>query len=158
MNTLNGNNRFKFTLADVKFRNTVFERMTQSVTLPGLSLGLTAIQTPVREVQLPGNSLDIDQLTVRFLVDENLESWFFIYDWILSIRDNSNINEKNIFTDASLILLSNTYKPIINYDFENLFPISISEIEYSTDGMGLELQHATVAFKFTDISVTREPN
>ena len=71
--------RFKMTkLPNVEF-------FIQSANIPGISLGETSMPTPLKDIPMPGDKVSYQTLDVSFLVDENLNNYKELHDWITGI-------------------------------------------------------------------------
>jgi hypothetical protein len=71
--------RFKMTkLPTVEF-------FIQTANIPGISLGDTTLPTPLKDISMPGDKLTYQSLDVSFLVDENLNNYKEIHDWMTGI-------------------------------------------------------------------------
>ena len=71
--------RFKMTkLPNVEF-------FVQSANIPGITLGETSIETPLKDIPIPGDKVTYSSLEVSFLVDENLNNYKEIHDWIIGL-------------------------------------------------------------------------
>ena len=71
--------RFKMTkLPNVEF-------FIQSANIPAITLGETSIETPLKDIPIPGDKVSYSSLDVSFLVDENLNNYKEIHDWITGI-------------------------------------------------------------------------
>jgi hypothetical protein len=71
--------RFKMTkLPTVEF-------FVQSANIPGITLGETTLPTPLKDISMPGDKLTYQSLDVSFLVDENLNNYKEIHDWMTGI-------------------------------------------------------------------------
>ena len=71
--------RFKMTkLPTVEF-------FIQSANIPGITLGETSIETPLKDIPIPGDKVTYSSLEVSFLVDENLNNYKEIHDWITGL-------------------------------------------------------------------------
>ena len=71
--------RFKMTkLPTVEF-------FVQTANIPGITLGDTTMPTPLKEISMPGDKLTYQTLEVSFLVDENLNNYKEIHDWMTGI-------------------------------------------------------------------------
>ena len=57
----------------------------QSANIPAITLGETSIETPLKEIPIPGDKVSYSSLDVSFLVDENLNNYKEIHDWITGI-------------------------------------------------------------------------
>ena len=71
--------RFKMTkLPTVEF-------FIQTANIPGITLGDTTLPTPLKDISMPGDKLTYQTLEVSFLVDENLNNYKEIHDWMTGI-------------------------------------------------------------------------
>ena len=71
--------RFKMTkLPNVEF-------FIQSANIPAITLGETSIETPLKDIPIPGDKVTYSSLDVSFLVDENLNNYKEIHDWITGL-------------------------------------------------------------------------
>ena len=61
------------------------EFFVQSASIPGISLGTAQQNTPLVDVPLPGDKVTFNSLDISFLVDENLNNFKEIHDWILGL-------------------------------------------------------------------------
>jgi len=57
----------------------------QTANIPGISLGSTEMPTPLKEVSMPGDKVNYQSLDVSFLVDENLNNYKELHDWIIGL-------------------------------------------------------------------------
>jgi len=53
--------------------------------IPGISLGNASQPTPLKDIPIPGDKLDYDNLNIQFLVDENLENYREIHGWLTGL-------------------------------------------------------------------------
>ena len=71
--------RFKMTkLPNVEF-------FIQSANIPAITLGETSMATPLKNIPIPGDNVSYSSLDVSFLVDENLNNYKEIHDWITGL-------------------------------------------------------------------------
>ena len=76
--------RFKCTkLPEVEFT-------CQTANIPGISLGSATQPTPLVDVAIPGDKLSYQSLDISFLVDENLNNYKEIHDWLLGLGFPNN--------------------------------------------------------------------
>jgi len=124
----------------------------QSVNIPGVSIGQAPLNFPSVIVYAPGNQLTYNNLNVVFLVDEALESWQGIYNWFRSFASPDGTDERNlktqiqnqyvtpssqnksklVYADATLTILNNLNNPVVRVEFTNVFPVSLSDIDFDT--------------------------
>ena len=71
--------RFKMTkLPNVEF-------FVQTANIPGISLGSTNQETPLKDIAGAGDKVNYQTLDVSFLVDENLNNYKELHDWIIGL-------------------------------------------------------------------------
>ena len=69
---------------------------TVAANVPGLSLNETTYNTPLKDIPLIGEKLNYDDLTITFIVDENLENYIEMHTWLTSIgfpKDRSQFKD-----------------------------------------------------------------
>ena len=66
------------------------EFFVQSVNLPGINLGSAQQTNPLYDIPLPGDKITYASLDLSFVVDENLNNYKEIHDWILGLGFPSN--------------------------------------------------------------------
>ena len=153
------NSQFRFVITKLP----TVEYFVTSVNLPQISLsGEAEINTPYKQLAFGGDTVVYEDLNVEFLVDEDLKNWLEINDWIKGIgfprtRDqytnelaNSVQFPQSIYSDATLVLLTNKNNPNLQVTFENIFPMQLSGLQFTTQGADTEVLKATANFKFTN--------
>jgi hypothetical protein len=143
----------------------------QTATLPGLISHNPEQPTPFGKKPIPANSLTYEDLIITFLVDEPLWAWTCIVDWLrgvtfpetfqqyqqLSIQQALQLNQgKPQYADAQLMIMSNKNNPIMAVNFTDIFPISISGIEFDTKKTAEDIVTATAVFRYTSYSYNRQ--
>ena len=147
-----------------KIANVVY--FCQSVNIPGISFPETIQRTPFTNINVPGDTLVYEDLTIRFLVDEDLQAYKEIFDWMSALtapkafsqykteRDTNKVLRRssgNLFSSAELMILNNNMNPNKEIIFDDVFPTSLSSIEFDS-GSTLDTLSATVTFKYTTYS------
>ena len=73
--------QFRFKMAKLP----LVEFTVQTANIPGISLGSTDMPTPLKEISIPGDKITYQSLDINFLVDENLNNYKEIHDWITGL-------------------------------------------------------------------------
>ena len=135
----------------------------QGVNIPGVSIGQAPINLPTADIYAPGNKITYNQLTVDFLVDSSMNNWQQIHAWFRSIaspesfeerkrlsdlQNQYNSNKLKNYSDGTLTLLSSLNNPIKRIHFVNLFPISLSDIQFDTRMTADDVITASVTFVY----------
>tara|TARA_Y100001972_G_C7563295_1_gene282835 strand:- start:232 stop:858 length:627 start_codon:yes stop_codon:yes gene_type:complete len=61
------------------------EFFTTAANIPSISLGELVIPTPYKSIPILGDTLTFDNLTISFIVDEELQNYRTIHDWMVGI-------------------------------------------------------------------------
>jgi hypothetical protein len=134
----------------------------QTVKLPGVSMGQAPINTPLLDIQAPGNKLSFNPFSVGFIVDEELVGWQQIYEWFNSMsspksldyrkslaeKQNEYKGRTSSYSDATLTIISALNNPIVRIQFYNVFPISLSDIDFDTTQSADNIITAEVSFVY----------
>jgi hypothetical protein len=130
-----------------------------SVNLPGISLAEVNQPTPFMPTQVPGNDLTFEPLNITFLVDENLNNWRELYDWLSGIGFPNEYSEykdqkenRQIYSDATLTILNSNMNANYIVKFNDLFPTSISEVSFDSASADIEGIKATATFRYLTYS------
>ena len=57
----------------------------QSASLPGISISSISVPTPLKAIDIAGDEVAFEELSIKFIVDENMKNWLSIYDWIIGL-------------------------------------------------------------------------
>ena len=78
------------------------EFTVQTANIPGISLGSTNQETPLKDIAGAGDKVNYQTLDVSFLVDENLNNYKELHDWIIGLgfpQDHTQF--KNLLSTGS---------------------------------------------------------
>ncbi len=163
--TLSGSH---FTFSIPSYENLNFN--IQTANLPSVMTSPKEIITPVGSTHLAGDKLRYEVLEVGFIVDETLNDWREVYNWLRAlatsnmidaVNDNQYVTyQKPLYTDAVLMILTNSLHVNLTCSFHNLFPISLSGIDFSTKDVEDRkiFANAQFAFDYYDLKVTPSYN
>ena len=132
-------NKFDFVLKRIPN----FTYLVQGVNLPGLTLQSSSINTPFSAVSIPGNQITFGTLSLTFLVDEDMQSWLELYNWITQLGNPKGYNKVGTLTgkpgsinsttsDATLFIKSNSNNPNLRFDFTDMYPTELGEMNFTT--------------------------
>ena len=150
---------FKFTLA----RFPKIDFFSTSANLPGLTLGVAQAPNYWKELPLAGTRLTYEDLTLNFIVDENLTNYLLVHNWMRGlgfpesiqnfidlVTDEDSLIDMDLqYTDGTLMILNNQFNNISKVKFRGLFPISLSGLQFDSKQTDYEALTATVTFKYT---------
>ena len=73
--------QFRFTCAKLP----TVEFFCQTANIPGITLGTADVETSLKSIPFPGDKLTYGDLNVSFLVDENLNNYKELHDWLTGL-------------------------------------------------------------------------
>jgi len=142
--------------------------------IPSLDLGIAEQPTYLKNIDVPGDKIQFGDLNLRFLVDEDLMNYMEIQNWIRGLGYPEKISEFNdlenqsilgaetkfgqsgddIYSDATLQILSNNLVPQFQVIFSDCFPYSLSTVTFDATDTDIEYFTADVSFKYTIYRIT----
>jgi len=123
----------------------------QRANLPDVTMPSTELQTRFRAAPIiGGGGVTYGDLNLTFIIDEDLKNYSSIWNWI---RDNGNAEtdgevEGLGYSNGQLMIATSNYNESFFIDFENLFPVSLTDIQFDASITDVEYFTATVAFKY----------
>jgi len=142
----------------------------QSVNLPGVSLSEVPRNTPFIDLYVPGEKLQYDVLNITFLVDEDLRAWEQLHDWIRAltfptdfkeytqlprITSRSYPREQPQYADAAFTVYTNKNNPNLRFKFKDLFPTTLSSIQFNASDTADNIITADASFRFSYFNIER---
>ena len=146
--------------------------------IPGITLGEAQYATPMSDMFVTGDKLTFETLNITFIVDEELQNYRELWDWIVGIgspvshlqwetelakgdgavrkfgtddgdgRTKPTYEESNLYSDATLIVYNSKNIPKVDVKFKNMFPTSLSALEYSQELTDVEYFKASATFRY----------
>ena len=159
---------FKFTLN----RAPKVAFFSNTANIPGISFGVAVQPTYLVEIETPGDKIIFSDFTLRFLVDENLENYMEIQNWMRGLGypetldqiyalqreqkyvDTSQIKLMNIYSDGTLQVLTSNSTPNFKVKFADLWPYSLSDLNFDATNSDIQYLTAEVSFKYTVYDIT----
>mgnify|MGYP000102791409 CR=1 FL=1 len=165
-------NAFKLTIDHKHFQNLEF--FCQTANIPGIGLGEAVIDTPLKSIPFPGDKVTYQDLAISFLVDENLNNYKEIHDWIIglgapqnhtqfsTLRDtgtdrfpgqtttaiNNTVPDGGTYSDATLTVLNSKNIAVTEIRFHNIFPTSLGSLSYDVQASDVNYLQASVDFSY----------
>jgi hypothetical protein len=154
---------FKFTLT----RTPKVAFFCNQANIPDLNLGVAIQPSYTKMLPTPGDIIEFGDLSLRFLVDENLENYMEIQNWIRglgfpedlqqfddleksgTVQGNYARDRQNIYSDGTLQVLTSSQIPNFQIRFQDLFPYSLSTMTFDATDTDIQYFTADVSFKYT---------
>jgi hypothetical protein len=157
------------------------EYFIQSANVPGIQLGTATVPSPLYDYPVPGDTLTFDPLNISFLVDENLNNFNELHKWISRLgfgeshqefadllqegtpsqRTSSSkgiqrpLPEVGTYSDATLTILSSKNIPKTEIRFKNIFPTSISGLDYNIGGTDIDYITCNASFSYLGYTINQ---
>ena len=146
--------------------------------IPGITLGEAQYPTPMTDMIVTGDKLTFETLNITFLVDEELQNYRELWDWLVGMgspvnhsqwstiltkgdsairqfgtddtdpRTKTTYEESNLYSDSTLIVYNSKNKAKVNVQFKNMFPTTLSSLEYSQELTDVEYFKASATFRY----------
>jgi hypothetical protein len=143
----------------------------QAASIPGVSINSMDTPTPFTVIPHPGSRMTFEPLNIRFRVDENLKNYLEIYNWIVGISRPDNFQQTVEFlnksgsyavkpgsrptytSDGTLFVLNSNKRVKFNVFFEELFPVSLSELQFESTSSDVQYLESQVQFRYRKFSI-----
>ena len=150
--------------------------------VPGITLGEAQYATPMTDIGITGDKLTFESLNITFIVDEELQNYRELWDWLIgigfpknhsqwntelakgsgitltsasletSLDPNSRIKatagEAQLYSDATMLIYNSKNIPKLEIKFKDMFPTSLSALEYSQEATDVEYFKASATFRY----------
>lgn len=138
----------------------------QKINIPSLSLPNIDIPTLFVPIPVQQTHMIYGDLTVSFKIDEDLQNYFEIHNWVRALGFPSQFGEyssifskplisgESLTSEISLTILNALKNPTYEFVFHEAFPTYLSEIDFDTtyDTVDYVSASATFKYKLFDIS------
>ena len=153
------------------------EFFTINANLPGIEGASIDFANPFNNIPVMGDKLTYNDLTITFIVDEYLENYQSLHNWLTGygfpsdraeFRTHRDVTsntpaggstppvdlvtkatpDKAMYSDAFLMILSNKNNPILNVNFQNVFPTSLGDLRYSQGITDVEYMTVDATFMY----------
>jgi len=123
----------------------------QQANVPDISMPTIEVPSPFRSLPIvPGGGVTFGDLSLTFIVDEDLKNYISIHNWI---RDNGNADQMETteeypkYSNGQLHIVTSSLNPHFVVDFQNIFPVSLSGMNFDARISDVEYITADVTFK-----------
>ena len=164
----------QFELLVKKLPNTKY--FATGVNVPSVSVAETISTTRLgASVKLPGDKITFGELTISFIVDENMENWTELYTWMSQITSstdpekfrtlvgaNRRANQPYdgsgdydaLYSDMTIVITTAANNPNRYVRIQGAFPSSLGEITMDTTvAGGITYVTCTASFQFTTFEI-----
>jgi len=129
----------------------------QEANLPGMVMGTAVHPSGFTNIPYPGDKITWEPFTMTFPVDENMENYKEIANWIVALgfpREHSQFAKIKVGafgdrSDIALLILDSNQNVRHSVLFRDAFPTAISGLQFDTKTQETPIPLATVTFAYT---------
>lgn len=139
----------------------------QKVNIPSISLPPAVKPNPFVNIPIPGEHLTYGELSISFKVDEDLQNYLEIYNWLTALGKPEEFDQyktiaekkewtgEGIYSDISVIILSSTKSANYEVVYVDGYPVSLSDIQFNTVDEDVTYISASATFKYTYYTINK---
>ena len=126
----------------------------QRVSIPGISLSNSILSTPFANIPIEGDVLEFEDLSIGFIVDEDMQNYLELYNWLQSLGFPDNYSQydnetSSIKSDVNILIQTNKSNPNYSIVFKDVFPVSLGTISFDTNVTTPDPIVIDATFKYT---------
>jgi len=142
----------------------------QKANVPSLQLQDSTTPNPFVRNPSPGDHINFGNLDITFKVDEDLQNYLEVYNWIKALGFNHDFGQyanianqpvasgNGIYSDISLTILSSSKQPNYTITYIDAFPVTIGGFTMNTVDPNVNYIECSASFKYTYFNVERVGN
>lgn len=135
---------------------------TNTSNIPSMNLGIADYRTPYKDISEPGDKISFEDYNLRFLVDENLENYLEIHNWIKGLGYPESLkqiydlqkSEGGLYSDGTLLILNSNQRLNFKVKFYDMFPYNLTTLLFDSTLTDTDPFTAEVKFKYTYYEIT----
>lgn len=146
------------------------------VNVPGLDLSVATQPNYLTNIPRAGEKITFGDLTLNFLVDEDLTNYLEIQNWMRGLgfpesldqiydwqsqdvpqnypHNYKDESELNLYSDGTLAIYNSADNPNFKVNFKDMFPSSLSSLQFDSQVQDVQYLTASVTFKYSIYNIT----
>ena len=164
----------QFELLVKKLPNTKY--FATGVNIPAVSIGESIQPTRLgANIKVPGDKIQFGEITITFIVDENMENWTELYNWMEGITASTDTEKyrllvgankrdgqpydgsedgDQLYSDMTIVVTTAANNPNRYVRIRDAYPSTLGEITMDTTvAGGLSYVTCTASFQFTAFTI-----
>jgi hypothetical protein len=141
----------------------------QRVLIPSISLPTVDQLNPFINRPIPGEIMSFSELTVQFLIDENMSNYKSIFRWMVALgfpesheqyksfmgnQDSTVYSElARNYSDATVGVLDAQNNITNSFKFYDIFPIALDPIQLESTAMDVNYVIGSATFKYSYFTI-----
>jgi len=132
----------------------------QRANIPDITVPYTDVPTRFRSFPIvAAGGIQTGDLNLTFIIDEELKNFMSIQNWIKKngLYEEHSDGEAE-YSNGTLEITTSNYNVSSYVIFENLFPVSLTEVRFDVGDTDVEYFTADVTFKYTSFELRNTRN
>jgi len=137
----------------------------QKVNIPSMALQASETPTPFVKTPAPGDHINFGTLEITFKVDEDLQNYLELFNWMTHLGFDQNFNQyydiekqsptsgNGIYSDISVTALTSSHQPNYVISYIDAFPVNLGAITFNTTDPNINYIECSATFKYTYFTV-----
>lgn len=125
------------------------------INLPTIIMGFTPQPTNIRQIYIPGDSMEFEDINAQFMLQEDMTNWLTFVDWIFRCKDPEEIDMNRDVIDIGVDVLDAKHNSIVDCTFHDVFPFTVSDVPLTSQIDDVEPSRFDVSFKINGFSYSR---
>lgn len=147
----------------------------QAANIPAFSIGFTETDTPLSRLFNPGEKPSYGELIIQFLVQENMQNYLELYNWMIGLSFPENheqykryqasqsyrfpgVPENKLgavtnFSDADFFILDSDNNPNVKITYYDVFPISLEGLNFDISTGSTNYLTGIATFKYRHYTI-----
>lgn len=140
----------------------------QEANIPSMNLDPIQVGTPFSTSYVPGEILGFGELTVNFIIDEDMKNYKAIYDWMIGlgfprdydqfknyVQNNQTMGIPNFgenmgnYSDGTLEILGSNNLPVRSIVLVNLYPTSLGSLNFQSNVDDIQYLTGSASFRYS---------
>jgi hypothetical protein len=138
----------------------------QKISIPSINLPSTYSPNPLIQIPQYGDHLEFEELSISFRVDEDLQNYLEIQNWLRAVgkqsyslygnlANNPPISGESLKSEISLTVLSSAKRPNYEIVFEDAFPVKVSGVSFDSSLEDVSYLEAEATFHYTKYEINK---
>ncbi len=148
-------NRFRVTFMSTRDDIKVLGESCVVASIPTIIMGVTPQPTNIRQIHIPGDSMEYEDLNLQFLVQEDLSNYIALVDWMYRLRDPNTVSLSREVIDIGIDILDAKSNLMCEVTVIDAFPFTISDIPLTVSIDDVEPSRMDVSFKVNGLKFNK---
>lgn len=133
----------------------------QKANIPDVSVSSVEVPTRFRGIPIAASGgVTYGDLRITFIVDEDLANYRTILDWIRknNLSDEMDTQKNPQYSKGQLLILNSNFNVNLIVDYDDLFPVDLSDLSFDVTEQDAEYLTASTTFKFSNFRFLNKNN